>query len=352
MLPNATFRLFACCVPVRGARRSTVCDLQRGAYHLIPNGLYEILTEHRDLSAEEVVAHYGESARGVIEEYFEFLVEHELGFWCDEPDAFPLLDLEYETPEAVTNAVVDVGPRSRHDFARIFAELDDLGCKALQLRFFRPVPHEELWGLMERLAPGKVRGVEVVMPYAPHWDLPEIQRLCFTHQRLCGVVLHSAPEDAGHRVWGLQVPVTHTRQVIDSAAHCGQVHPGYFVVNLVSFTEAQTRNSCLNGKIAVDEAGEIRNCPSMPHSFGNAATTSLHAALAASGFRDAWRISKDRVETCRDCEFRYVCTDCRAFVRAPGDAFAKPATCVYDPYTATWGAPPADAAAPEEALAA
>lgn len=342
MLPNATFRLFACCVPVLGARRSTVCDLQRGAHHLIPNGLYEILTEHRDRTAEEVVAQYGEEARGVIEEYFEFLVENELGFWTEEPEAFPLLDLEHLSASAVTHAIIDVGPRSRHDLARLVAELDDLGCKALQLRFFRPVGIAEAWSVMEQVANGGLRAVELVMPYASIWEIDEVERLCFAHQRLTGVVLHSAPRDAALRVRGLQVPVTHAVQVIDSASHCGQVHPGYFVVNLETFTEAQAHNSCLNGKISVDADGEIRNCPSMPRSFGNAAETSLHAALATSGFRDPWTISKDRIETCRDCEFRYVCTDCRAFVRTPGDAFAKPATCTYDPYTATWNAQPGE----------
>lgn len=347
MLPNAVFRLFACCIPVRGARRSTLCDVQRGTYHLIPNGLYEILTEHRDRRAPEVVAHYGEEARPVIEEYYGFLLQSELGFWCDEPEAFPLLDLEYEMPEAVTHAIVDVDARSRHDFARIFAELDDLGCKALQLRFFRPVSREELWALAEMVSTGRLRTLELVLPWAPHWDMAEMERLVFAHQRVVSVMLHSAPVDEGLRVRGLQTPVVYTCRQITSASHCGQVHPGYFVVNLAAFTESQARNSCLNGKISVDAAGEIRNCPSMPRSFGNVAETSLHAALASSGFRDPWAISKDQVETCRDCEFRYVCTDCRAFVRAEGGAFAKPATCAYDPYTATWETPPAPAAARE-----
>ena len=341
MRPDAVFRLFACCVPVRGARRSTVCDLQRGAWHLIPNALFEILTEHRDRTAREVIAVYGEEHRAVIEGYFAFLEARELGFWCDEPEAFPPLDLTWRSPDVVTNAVIDVGWGSRHDFARLFAELDDLGCGALQLRWFRPVPREELWGVMEMLSTGRLRSVDVLMPHGPQWEMEELERLCFAHQRLSGIVLHSAPEDAAQRTRGLRIPITQTRQVIDSASHCGQVHPGYFVVNIEAFTEAQRHNSCLNGKIAVDEHGAIRNCPSMPRAFGNAADTSLHAALAASGFRDAWRISKDQVETCRDCEFRYVCTDCRAFVRAEGGAFAKPATCAYDPYTATWALPDA-----------
>jgi len=47
-------------------------------------------------------------------------------------------------------------------------------------------------------------------------------------------------------------------------------------------------------------------------------------------------ITKDQVAVCRDCEFRYVCTDCRAYTQDADDPYSKPAKCTYDPYTATW----------------
>ena len=39
------------------------------------------------------------------------------------------------------------------------------------------------------------------------------------------------------------------------------------------YLESLRFNSCLNRKLSVDARGEIRNCPSMPASFGNAKTT-------------------------------------------------------------------------------
>ena len=114
------------------------------------------------------------------------------------------------------------------------------------------------------------------------------------------------------------------------------MHPGYFFTNLSLFSEAQSFNSCLNRKISVDEYGEIRNCPSMPRSYGHVSDTSLHSALAHSGFREVWEVNKDQVEVCRDCEFRYICTDCRAYITEPANRFSKPSKCTYDPYTARW----------------
>jgi SPASM domain peptide maturase of grasp-with-spasm system len=102
------------------------------------------------------------------------------------------------------------------------------------------------------------------------------------------------------------------------------------------FTESQRHNSCLNRKLSVDARGEIRNCPSMERSFGNVRDTSLHSALLHRDFRELWALNKDQVEVCKDCEFRYICVDCRAYIVNPDDRHSKPAKCGYDPYTATW----------------
>jgi SPASM domain peptide maturase of grasp-with-spasm system len=330
------FRLFACCIPVRGARRSTLCDLQRQSYRLIPNALYEILTVHRGRTVEEVKEALGHEHAETIDEYFAFLVEHDFGFWCDDPDAYPELDLTWEAPERVTNAIIDTGRDSRHDYARILAQLDELGCRALQLRWFHPVPLSELDAVLALTCRNRLRSLDVVVPHTDELSDEVLEALCSRHQRVFSVFVHSAPEKRVRRVRGGMAVISHRPEVVDSAAHCGQVSPAYFNVTLGAFTEAQAHNSCLNRKISVDERGEIRNCPAMPRSFGNAASTSLHAALAADGFRDLWKVSKDQVDVCRDCEFRFVCTDCRAFTQNAADPLSKPAKCAYDPYTAQW----------------
>lgn len=46
-------------------------------------------------------------------------------------------------------------------------------------------------------------------------------------------------------------------------------------------------------------------------------------------------LSKDYIEVCKDCEYRYMCNDCRP--DANGASYhAKPWFCSYDPYTGEW----------------
>jgi SPASM domain peptide maturase of grasp-with-spasm system len=333
------FLLYACCVPVSGACRSSICDLQRGRLQLIPNGLYEILKEHRGETLGSIKAAYDNEYDIEIDEYFDFLSAHDLGFWCLEPELFPELDLAWESPCRITNAIIDADEASDHDYGALLRDLDDLGCTALQLRFFAGGRASLLTEVL-RVAKGtSLRTIEILAPYHPE-DTEEVyRRLVLDQQRISRIFIHGAPEDRSTTVAQVAVPIVFRRAAVTSPQCCGEVHPSYFTFQLAAFTESMVHNSCLNRKIAVDARGEIKNCPSLDRSFGNAREISLHSALARHDFKELWSINKDQIEICRDCEFRYVCTDCRAYLAKPEDRFSKPAKCNYDPYRAEWEAP-------------
>src|SRR4051812_33364045 len=159
------FSLFACCIPVQGARRSVVCDLQRQSFQFIPNGLYEILTEHAGKTVDGIKAFYGHEYDEEIDEYFAFLLRHEFGFWCADPGRFPALDLAWEAPERITNAILDFDERSDHDVAKVLGEIDDLGCKALEIRCFHGCGLGELRAILEGTRYGRLRSIDLLAGY-------------------------------------------------------------------------------------------------------------------------------------------------------------------------------------------
>jgi SPASM domain peptide maturase of grasp-with-spasm system len=333
------FTLFASCIPVRGARRSVICDLQRQSSQPIPNGLYEILTAHAGKAVAEIKNVYDHQYDEEIDEYFEFLLGHEFGFWCADPERFPALDLTWEAPERITNAILDVDRRSDHDYAKIFRELDDLGCKALELRCFERLPLAELRRILSAARYGRLRSIDLLAAYAPELTPEVLENLASEYRRISSIAVHSSPEDRALPPYRTGVTAAYRREVVDSPRCCGQIHPGYFVTNVETFAEAQKHNTCLNRKIAIDARGEIKNCPSMARSFGNARRVPLHSALAHRDFAALWAINKDQIAICKDCEFRYICTDCRAYLADAADLYSKPSKCTYDPYTAEWQTP-------------
>jgi SPASM domain peptide maturase of grasp-with-spasm system len=118
--------------------------------------------------------------------------------------------------------------------------------------------------------------------------------------------------------------------------NCGLISTNSFVINTKNFTESQSYNTCLNRKISIDIEGNIKNCPSMAKNFGNIKDTSLTEALHKKDFKAYWKINKDKIKVCQDCEFRHICTDCRAYVEDPKDKYSKPLKCGYNPYTNEW----------------
>lgn len=193
--PEVVFRLFACCIAVRGARRSVICDLGRQLLRFIPNGLYEILTEHGDKNVAELKALYEGRYDREIDEYFNFLLREELGFWCDEPAAFPPLTLDWESPQRITNAILDVDRGSTHDYTAILAQLDDLGCEALQVRCYEPLDGAVVERMLAATVRGRLRSIELLLAHEPGLTAEALTDLCLRHPRIWRICVHSAPED-------------------------------------------------------------------------------------------------------------------------------------------------------------
>jgi radical SAM protein with 4Fe4S-binding SPASM domain len=101
-------------------------------------------------------------------------------------------------------------------------------------------------------------------------------------------------------------------------------------------------NPCWAGKLTVGSDGTIMPCiMGRAESLGNAREQTLAEVLDSPALRRLWGITKDMVAVCRDCEYRYLCGDCRPLAAAAGegDLYGKSPRCTYDPVQGDWGRP-------------
>lgn len=330
------FRLYACCIPVKGASRGTICDLQRGKILLIPNLVYDILVVHKGKGIDEIKKHYKNNYDEGIDRYFEFLIDKEYGFWTDEAQLFPDIELNRDTPFTITNAIIDIDKLSKHPYDKIFNDLDILGCQALQIRCFNVVGILALDNILSYTLRSRINSIEILLKFNKYLTYDKILKLCRKHRRIRRITFHSYKGNKQPKFnKKLGLLTEYTSNNITSSEHCGFIHPKYFQSNLQLFIESQKHNSCLNQKISVDKDGFIKNCPAMGLNYGNVRHKSL-LSVVDNKFKFYWNISKDNIEVCRDCEFRYVCTDCRAFISDKNNIRSKPSRCNYDPYKAEW----------------
>jgi len=324
------FKLYANCIPTKGARRSTICDVQRGDIYLIPNALFDILAQHPNKSVDEIKRCYDTSNEHVIEEYFSFLIDNDLGFFCNNPESFPDIELVWESPEVITNAIVDIDSTSTYNIDKALQELQDLGCKNIEFRIYNGYDLARLTGLLNKLDDSIFRYVSLLVRHHYSFSIEDIKSLCIQFRRLQSVVVFAAEKEQKAD------DILYTKQNIDSSNCCGVVSYKYFTPNLKMFSESRSFNSCLNRKVSIDVNGIIRNCPSMKDGYGDINYTELHEVIRKPEFQKYWHVTKDEIDTCKVCEFRNVCTDCRAFTKEPQSLYSKPSKCSYDPYTTTW----------------
>ncbi len=332
------FNLFSNCKLVKGARRSVICDLQRGDIHLITNGLCEILTVHSECSIEEIKTQYPLVNPEVIDGYFKYLIENDLGVLTDSKAKFPSIDMRWDFPGIISNAIIEVSKNSSYDIGRLLLELEDLGCKSVEMRFYDPIPFLKFEIVLDDVKATSIRSADFYLQYADEYSEQILCSTMLKNQRVNKIVVHSAPykktiDTKLGKVFFI------TERLRDNSG-CGKVHVGNFSCNLSMFTESKIYNSCLNRKISVSMEGDVKNCPSTSVVFGSLGEDKLVSIVQKNTNNfDFWKINKDQIEVCKDCEFRYVCTDCRAYISEPTNFYSKPLKCNYNPYTAEWEEP-------------
>ncbi|MGB0862000.1 MAG: grasp-with-spasm system SPASM domain peptide maturase [Saprospiraceae bacterium] len=332
---NKKLALFASCIPVKGNQRSLICDLHRSDFRPIPNAMYEILTKHIGKTREEIKKNYDHQYDKIIDDYLSFLEEEEYVFFTENINAFPLLNLEWDYPGAISNAIIDLG--AELNYPDIFSQLENLGCQYIQFRLFEEISIESFIFINSLFEGSRISSIEWIIKFNKEFGVEEkVKNLLMDFPRIRQLIIHSGDFT---KIIGVQETVSeiaYTENKIDKKYHCGIVEMLYFNSNYSLFTESQHHNTCLNRKISIDTEGNIKNCPSMSQSFGNIKDTTLTEALAHPDFKKYWNVTKDQISICKDCEFRHICTDCRAYVENPEDMYSKPLKCGYNPYTCEW----------------
>lgn len=334
-------KLHSCCIPVKGASRSAICDLQRGDLYFIPNNLCDWFSnEFHAFNIGQRAAMLNVDERVILDDYVAYIIKQELGWRCSEEELllFPILDTRWDFPAHISNCIIDVAEQVWCIDLSLLKQLEELCCNYIQIRFYERLSLAELQEILNIINPTQIKAIEMSISYIEIEDFEQaILNFIGQNRKVRNIIISGAPKNwIIKREDTLSGSVFTTRQDANYQMHCGVVEFQQFSINIPHYTESLKYNSCLNRKISIDTKGNIRNCPSMPDSFGNINETKLAEAIEKPGFKKYWTITKDHISKCKDCEFRYICTDCRAYLDDPADAHSSPLKCGYDPYNNQW----------------
>lgn len=114
-------------------------------------------------------------------------------------------------------------------------------------------------------------------------------------------------------------------------------------IEIYDFFYNQHFNPCLGQQVAVDCGGEIKPCLWWDTSLGTIGENNLIDMINTEALDEYWKLTKDKINVCKNCELRYFCPDCRmSHSTSIGTDFLKekPAYCTYDPYSGDYANAP------------
>lgn len=324
--------LFEDCRIVRGFERSIIYDLGRPFNsNFIPESLIVFIESCKTKPISEVMELYSEYDRKIIIEYIDFLIEKEFAFYADKhmKNCMVSLPMNYDTSNNINNAIVCIDQNNLDNLREIHEQLDLLLCINIELRC-RNLSKIELVKVITTFENSILEALIIRIDFNIEFDESFVVKLLTDFPRLKHLYIYKSPYKK------IESNYSFLNFSVDYLNDCGIISQDNFVINRPFFIESQSCNNCLNKKISIDFDGEIKNCPSMNKTYGNIKNINLKQVVDNNTFKFYWDISKNEIEICQDCEFRYMCLDCRAFIENDKNPLSKPKKCNYNPYLGKW----------------
>lgn len=329
-------KLFSNCHVVKGASRALIFDSQRKEHYLVPLSLIDFLNDVEGKLIEEYKNTLTDADKIIINEYLDFLLSNNLIQHFNSRSTlacFPPMDLQWDFPAYLTNAIVLIHESQTVEDYRLFQ--GDLFVHTVQfISTERILKIDQLRDILECVNKCNLNTTQLIFNNTKKLQEEELVSLFSFCKKLEIVIALNSDYNKVVDIPFSKIIFSTDREY--KPIHCGNVFPQYFNYELNHFTESQKYNTCLNRKISIGENGEIKNCPGMTTTYGNFRETNMSEILETAGFKDFWAVTKDQISKCQDCEFRHICTDCRAYRDNPQDIYSAPLKCGYDPYTCDW----------------
>ncbi|MCP9553854.1 grasp-with-spasm system SPASM domain peptide maturase [Prevotella copri] len=320
----------------KGYTRTMVYDCCTQRTLFFENAFYALLDEFRKHKIDSIINKY---ANVDVLGFAEFLVSNNFASLVNDISLFPTLKKVWFSPNEMENAIIDIDSTSNHNYKKISEELQALHCAHLEIRIFYDADIQKLSNIARHFYKADFKSVDIIVKYKEGINPPDYLQLAAQYPPL-SIFVYEAPSDTYHKslidttYHGIGF-VCYLKQKIEATTDCGIINRSSFSLpsSISNFTEGILKNKCLNRKLSITVDGQIKNCPCMSKAYGNIRDHSIAEIFRSNEFQKYWDITKDEIRVCKDCEYRYICNDCRAFVT---DIYDKPLKCKYNPYKQKW----------------
>lgn len=332
---NSFFQFYSNIFIFYGVKRSIIFDTQFKKHYFISNFIFQLIKDNViNLNYKDRENQY------IIEKWISYFIENDLGFFTENTNYFPKISNEFYFEGNLSNLILELSNLNSEIIIteKFINKLQFLGIKAITVTQ-EEYNFDDIIKLLDLFKNTNFEHIEMYLN--SNFCKETFIELVSKEMRVRKITFIDAEKnDYNISLFGYERIVFD--KVVNNSLNklCGNTIIHNSFINIKNITESNNHNSCLHKKISIDKQGYIRNCPSMPQHFGNIKDNSLEEALNHPDFKKYWNVTKDMIEVCKDCEFRHICTDCRAYTERTHFEedidLSKPLKCGYNPYTNEW----------------
>ena len=318
-----SYKRFEDCIPVRGYFRSIIMDITRKTHQFIPNTLCDGISTNKLINDN------------LPQEYLDFLIENEFIFECTEDELafYPPLSTKWDYPAFITNSIIEVG-KTQFITNEFLEQIIDLGCRHFVFIFTEPLEMEWLEFISKLFNESPVLTIDIYCKYSQNYKSEILENIMRQNSRITYILLFEAPHDEIITLTNIRGNIVYySKPVYYTECYINQQS---FVVNMPLYTESLHYNTFYNRKLSIDKHGNIKNYLTQKQSFGNIFSARIEEIIQKKSFRKVWKIKKDFIDVCKDCEFRYMCVDSRFPIQRCKNSYYHTQECPYNPYICKW----------------
>ncbi len=327
MISEKKIKLHECCVPVRGYKVGIIIDLQRKSFFIVPNTIIEILVDYECQPFLKLLSDFKES-KVTLKKYIKFFQDNEIAFLTRNPENFVKISSEVVYPNSIDRIDIEADVLSDAKTSLLKNKIDSLGTSHLNLIFVDGMNEENAKKCLELLQFSKLISISIIVPFNSPVNIPALKAI---NARLTSIYFYDA--DVNGFEMKNDISLVNTKQNIVNLFTGGIQNHQHFIINQNAYLEAKQKNLYYNRRLHIDNNDNIKNSITQTSSFGK--LDDIDAIIKLKEFNDLSGLTKDKIEVCKDCQFRYICPDNRIPVKI-NKQYQHTTACVYNPYEDKW----------------
>jgi len=318
-------RFFSQVVFCCGYTRFLVLDTSNGQMYFFPSIIGKIISDQSyDSSIEIITESLDNCNRILFQSVIDELIENELAFVTDTPDRFPKIQFDNHGNLGFENAHIFLSEQTLAYKNELIMLLNEMKIKAIKLDFTL-LNQQEMMVVLQHLNASEVHSIECVIDLKnEEFPVNLIDELCSQNGALTMISIINHP----------LISLDHSSEILISNAL--SPYPK-IVPNFNLFCESVKNNPYFNGKLYIGSCGEIKMAENTSQIYGYLKDRDIGLKIKNSiDFRKFWNISKDSIDICKDCEFRYMCIDNRYPRQRKDKSLYFVEECRFNPYISKW----------------